>query len=1375
MCTSIYLNSIGILIKTILVSLNIAPSSSESGANALPPVPPSDPLIVYFQKPSSWPLAKIYYWDETPANTMPDVSWSGVEMQLMQTGCDWYYFAFPEAVDCSYIIFNSGNGIQTANLNRCQDGYYQFGIGWSSTPPSGFCGNPPPIITASPSGSYNNANPFVVTLHIYDNTDPTPTIYYTLDGSTPTTSSPSGFDGMTINIAQNTTLKCMGVDADGAQSAVQTHNYTVGVQPPLTVYFQKPSNWSTVKIHYWDAEPANAIADTAWPGVNMIQNQPGCSWYHFTFPSQVDCINVIFNNGGSGSGNQTADLYRCDDGYYIIGSGWTSTTPSGFCSANTAPILTMTPPSGDCALPTAVTISASDPDGDPVTIHYTLDGTDPTSSSPIWTAGTPMPSVDFTIKAIALDNAMASSDIVERIYTDNNAVPTHSISPSGPKTFNPSLNVAINADDDCSATTTIYYTIDGSTPTTASPSAANSLTIYLTQTTTVKYFVGDGAGNYTTVQEHVFTYDPNYGCGTPDGAYFSWDNATVYFAVTDRFKDGTSSNNVNYGRQSDLVGGFHGGDLQGMTQKITEGYFDSLGVDAIWITPPVEQIHGHVPGWGMVPEFQLHYGYHGYYALDWTELDANMGTNNDFRTMIDTAHAHGIRIIMDVVMNHTGYDTPEDMAEFGWNTCANWWGSQWIRKDDISGCTPCGGGDLQSCLAGLPDIISESTTNVSLPPVLLTKWDAAKEAQEIAELNTFFNNTGLPRTPINHIIKWLTDWVREYGVDGFRLDTYKHIEIQNWGQLKTQADIALAEWKAANPTKALDDAPFWMVGENYGSGITRWADAINIGKTDALINFNFQGQGGNISTIDNIYASYAAVANPDPTWNFLSYISSHDTQLSNRNNLILEGSTFLLLPGAVQIYYGDETKRLAGAGPGDQPTRSDMNWSSIDQNVLAHWRKVGQFRQKHPAVGAGMHTKLVTSPYTFRRSLSREDAQDDVIIVMGATGDVTINVTSINTWTNGTVLRNAYNGQVATVAAGTVTFNAGNNGLILIENPNPVILPTITATPENNTYDANGMTVCLSGFSMDCSPVTVYYTFDLNAPESNLSNWITFNGCFDINETTSLKAVAVNNSNGLHSEVITLNYYTSIPDMHLYYKNTNGYSAVYLYHWNSLPASSQNTSTAWPGKSMTLVCNNNTATPTDDWYMLTLPATLTTNLIFNCGNNICQTSNLSAPGTLGFYENGAWSTTIPTSYCSDCGIVTNTYNTGNGSLRYAVGCAVPGSTLLFDPTLDQQTIMLTQSIDIDKNLSIICSDNITVDGNGMSTPIFQIANDRTVLIEGLKIHCANAGEGRCIENNGKLTLDNVLMSDPQPNNFNSALSNNGSGQLIIKNSVIIEK
>lgn len=249
-------------------------------------------------------------------------------------------------------------------------------------------------------------------------------------------------------------------------------------------------------------------------------------------------------------------------------------------------------------------------------------------------------------------------------------------------------------------------------------------------------------------------------------APFTWDNSTVYFVLTDRFEDGNPANNNSYGRGYDgngnayspivdPIGGFHGGDLQGLTNKINVGYFDDLGVNALWITAPIEQIHGWVSG-GSSGDFQ-HYAYHGYYALDWTELDANMGTNNDLATLMSTARSHGIRVLFDVVMNHVGYNTAKDMQEFnfgcidpawqGWrpsngenwgsvhnfidysNNCANWcnwWADEWVPAG-LPCHAPEGGGDLLSSLAGLPDVVTEYTNTVSLAPVLQTKWDAAKE------------------------------------------------------------------------------------------------------------------------------------------------------------------------------------------------------------------------------------------------------------------------------------------------------------------------------------------------------------------------------------------------------------------------------------------------------------------------------------------------------------------------------------------------------------------------------------------------------------------------------------------------------------------------
>ncbi|MEL6942820.1 MAG: alpha-amylase family glycosyl hydrolase [Bacteroidota bacterium] len=632
--------------------------------------------------------------------------------------------------------------------------------------------------------------------------------------------------------------------------------------------------------------------------------------------------------------------------------------------------------------------------------------------------------------------------------------------------------------------------------------------------------------------------------------YFTWDNATVYFLLTDRFFDGDITNNFPYGRIADPIGGFQGGDLKGLTQKINEGYFDDLGVDAIWFTAPYEQIHGAVPGyWNGYPS-DNHYAYHGYYALDFTEVDANMGTVADMQAFVDAAHAKGIRVIMDIVINHVGYETLADANEFNlgemgdpWqdpNTglnpndpdWCNWWtdsnGNKWLRKGDTSSdyCSEaCGGSDLELCLAGLPDIRTELTTAVDLPVILQTKWDSAKETQEVNELNTFFSNTGLTPTPANHIIKWLTDWVRDYGIDGFRIDTYKHVEREIWGELKMQAQTAFDDWKNANPSKVLDDNDFWMVGEWFGHGPNKNAEAVSPGKTDALINFNFQGIAGAPSALESTYSSYANIA-ADPEWNFLSYISSHDTDLFDRNDLMDAATSLLLSPGAVQIFYGDETKRLPLNTGTDQDTRSVMNWGNFDSALRTHWSILGEFRQAHPAVGAGSHQQLDDSPYTFMRDYinASDGLCDKIVAAVGLTPNTSTTLDVGGAFADGELIRDAYTGNTATVSAGQLTLTTGSGGVALLEYVNSPVCIAVDISPDV-CYSAVPLQIIIEATDASTPMISpsIYYTFDENATTSDLSDWMVYTMPFTLSQSETVFAFA-RNMNGEDSEIISQNY-----------------------------------------------------------------------------------------------------------------------------------------------------------------------------------------------------------------------------------------------------------
>ena len=284
-------------------------------------------------------------------------------------------------------------------------------------------------------------------------------------------------------------------------------------------------------------------------------------------------------------------------------------------------------------------------------------------------------------------------------------------------------------------------------------------------------------------------------------------------------------------------------------------------------------------------------------------------------------------------------------------------------------------------LAYLPDFMTESKQAVGLPPLLKNKVDT--RAEEIPGY-----------TPRQYLIKWLSDWVREYGVDGFRVDTAKHVEMDAWKELKAASSEAFSEWKRNNPTKVLDDNNFWMTGEVWGHNVTKSSYFSN--GFDSVINFGFQKEAYKslkhdcAAQIEPVFDRYASSINSDPEFNMLSYLSSHDTKLffdryakQDVGQQQRIAANFLLAPGGIQLYYGDESARPLGPFGSDpaQGTRSDMNWDELQSGekaaLLRHWQKVGQFREKHNAVGAGQHQMLSQSPYVFSRTLG-----DDKVVVV---------------------------------------------------------------------------------------------------------------------------------------------------------------------------------------------------------------------------------------------------------------------------------------------------------------------------------------------------------------------------------------------------------
>ncbi len=527
------------------------------------------------------------------------------------------------------------------------------------------------------------------------------------------------------------------------------------------------------------------------------------------------------------------------------------------------------------------------------------------------------------------------------------------------------------------------------------------------------------------------------------------DNPILYFVMTDRFVNGDPGNDHSYGRSreppaQDDVATFHGGDLRGLTRKVNDGWFDALGVNALWITAPYEQIHGWVVGGDK--EFK-HYAYHGYYALDYTLLDQNMGTPDDLRALVAAAHGHGIRILFDVVMNHPGYldittarqlHIPVLWPDADKATLADyhtyidynnfkfgeWWGRAWVRAG-LPGYKDGGQDELTKQLAYLPDFRTESTEAVTLPVFLRNKPDTRAR--------------DLPNTTVRgYLITWLTDWVRTYGIDGFRCDTVKHVEPEAWAELKRAATAALVQWKAEHAHDEargkIGDDPFWMVGEFWGHGPER--GPLHDAGFDAMINFEFQDQVkgtiGKPEALEALFARHAAMQHGKPA-QMLNYISSHDTELFDRSHLIEAGTALLLAPGAAQVYYGDETARPPGVTPKTDPqqaTRSDMNWDHVDEAVLRHWRALGSFRARHVAIAHGVHARLAASPYVFSRVDGPGANDDRVVVALDVPAGASIPVAPV--FADGTALRDAYTGTAHVVRGGAVVV-AGAGRAVLLE------------------------------------------------------------------------------------------------------------------------------------------------------------------------------------------------------------------------------------------------------------------------------------------------------------------------------------------------------
>lgn len=543
----------------------------------------------------------------------------------------------------------------------------------------------------------------------------------------------------------------------------------------------------------------------------------------------------------------------------------------------------------------------------------------------------------------------------------------------------------------------------------------------------------------------------------PGKQSFDWGGATVYFVITDRFCNGDSTNDVNYGRRVDYgserinAATFHGGDFSGLLSKAREGYFRELGVDVVWMTDVYEQIHGWMSGSGPVNDFP-HYGYHGYYPLDYTQTDRNYGTVEEFRQLVDTLHAQGIRVMLGANLNDPGYPTLLDAVQYGFAPVplteseaaahisewsfddffagspgwTGWYDRGWIRMPDENWDET---DPLQATLYGMPDFKDESDQPVKIPEFLRRKWDSEGSAND-----AWVNPSALPYrenrdwSPAQYVIAWILSWVEEFGIDGFRCDIVENVHLHRWKELNEACDEALAKWRATHKGRPGADWTdrFYMTGDYDGASVDYKPDYADAGFS-SMVNMYFPKH-GDLDGIVYTWQAYADSLHCRRNWHPFSYLNNSYHRDADMDNMVDCATTLLLAPGTVQVFYGDETgRRLSDARlnvDSAQAFRSDMNWNDIDSTLLEHFRKLGTIRTHNPVIATGRQKTIDT------HTCLRYDDNSKILIRLKPTDGRPISVSGI--FADGSEVTELYSGQSATVKDGAVVFPTFENDVAII-------------------------------------------------------------------------------------------------------------------------------------------------------------------------------------------------------------------------------------------------------------------------------------------------------------------------------------------------------
>lgn len=419
-----------------------------------------------------------------------------------------------------------------------------------------------------------------------------------------------------------------------------------------------------------------------------------------------------------------------------------------------------------------------------------------------------------------------------------------------------------------------------------------------------------------------------------------------YFVMPDRFHNGNTDNDLGSKTQPISAGGldktnkgmYHGGDIQGLKDKLP--YLKELGISAIWLTPILRNQ-------AMQADSS---GYHGYWVLDFTEIDPHLGSNDDLKALIASAHKENIKIYFDIITNHTA-----DVIKY--TECHGEDGLQWLVKTD-KGC-PFKSAEQLANGDKYTTVIPKGQEQLKIPAWLNdTKyyhnqgdsfWQGESSKRgDFAGLDDI--NTNDPEV-VKGMIDIFKNLITEFKPDGFRIDTVKHVNTEFWAEFAP----ALVTHAQAEGIKN-----FFMFGEVYSFTSKELSEYTTVGNMQSVLDFAFQGTLADVlvhqkgtKALAKLFANDVDYLDHDSNANqLMNFTGNHDmgrfaymlkqsdfnyneAQIIKRN--LLAHAMIYFMRGVPIIYYGDE-QGFVGDG-GDQASRQDMMPSLVasynDDDLLA--------------------------------------------------------------------------------------------------------------------------------------------------------------------------------------------------------------------------------------------------------------------------------------------------------------------------------------------------------------------------------------------------------------------------------------------------------